>query len=779
MSNKVEVSFYEWCIKNNKKYLLDLWDDDKNHPITTKNVSYASNKKCFFKCENGHEWISSLNNQIKRKGCVYCAGRHLIKGENDFESWCKKNNNKKALDEWNYKKNDKKPSEVKITSHYEVWWVCSKCGYEWKSEVRNRVKYPNIGCSKCARPIAAENMYKTKLAQKGSLIDHFPNISKEWDYEKNINISPERLLPSSNKIVWWKCEKGHSYKTSVNHKTGRNSGCPICSNQKVLVGYNDLVTTNPEIAKEWDYSKNTISPLDITVGSNKKVWWICSTCGYSWNTTVVDRKQGRGCPQCNKESKSSFPEQAIFYYINNIYPDAILGDRHLVKELDVYIPSKKVAIEYDGGHWHKNLQKDIEKNELCKSKGIMLYRVRETNCPEMKSEEGIKILTLEYGDEKQLENIIKTLCIEISNEEIDVDLYRDKSIIYSKYLTKKKENSIASKHPELLDFWDYQKNGTIKPSAISFKSNKEFFWKCKNGHSYKQSVKAKVSNSGCPICTNHRIQKRYNDFETWCKNNNKIKLLDEWDYDRNTFLPSDIMMGTEINVWWKCKNGHSYESFPYTRKSGAGCPYCSVPAKKVLKGFNDLKHKYPELAMEWDYEKNGVLKPDDVTFGSGKKVWWKCSQGHSFQSQITTRVNGYGCPECGKKKVIRAVRNLDTMEVFESITIASQKKGISGSSISLCCKGKTKTAGGFRWEYYDNRPKNDLVSWCINNNKEYILNEWDIEANGFIKPKDVTYGSKKRIHWKCSNGHSWEAIVKNRTRINGNMCPICRKLEKR
>ena len=70
---------------------------------------------------------------------------------------------------------------------------------------------------------------------------------------------------------------------------------------------------------------------------------------------------------------------------------------------------------------------------------------------------------------------------------------------------------------------------------------------------------------------------------------------------------------------------------------------------------------------------------------------------------------------------------------------------------------------------------NDLETWCKQNDREYILEEWDALQNGELTPDMVTWGSHKRVHWKCKKGHMWEAVVKERTKIRGNRCPECRK----
>lgn len=109
-------------------------------------------------------------------------------------------------------------------------------------------------------------------------------------------------------------------------------------------------------------------------------------------------------------------------------------------------------------------------------------------------------------------------------------------------------------------------------------------------------------------------------------------------------------------IWWKCELGHEWEATIASRTTGrpSGCPYCSVPPKKILVGFNDLetwckKNKRENLLSEWDYEKNDIL-PCEVTFGSGKYIWWKCNKNHEWKTQIHNRTEGSktNCPICSR-----------------------------------------------------------------------------------------------------------------------------------
>lgn len=81
------------------------------------------------------------------------------------------------------------------------------------------------------------------------------------------------------------------------HDQCGGEGCPYCAGKRVLVGFNDLKSQYPLLAEEWS-SSNPFSADEITVGSAKKVEWICRECGHTWNATVKNRVGGSRCPNC-------------------------------------------------------------------------------------------------------------------------------------------------------------------------------------------------------------------------------------------------------------------------------------------------------------------------------------------------------------------------------------------------------------------------------------------------------------------------------------------------
>jgi hypothetical protein len=273
---------------------------------------------------------------------------------------------------------------------------------------------------------------------------------------------------------------------------------------------------------------------------------------------------------------------------------------------------------------------------------------------------------------------------------------------------------------------------------------------------------------------------------------NYPNLISEWDYEKNhPLIPDQFSEGSNKKVWWLCPKGHSYDGVIHsrTRKDGSrGCPYCS--GTKVGDD-NNLLSLFPKIAKEWDSNKNGKLKPDLVTSGSNKKVWWLCPKNHSYDSVINkrTRKEKSGCPYCSSNKVSE-----DNNFLFLFPKIATEwhptKNGdlkpenfTSGSDKRvwwLCPKGHE----------YDSlisiRTRKKYPSGCSycsgrraseeNNLKllfPKIASEWNPTKNGELKPDEFTYGSSKKVWWLCPKGHSYDSIIKSRTSKKPQGCPYC------
>ena len=671
--------------------LAKEWNYEKNNDLTPADVLPNSNKKVWWKCSFGHEWESSIDNRNKGSGCPYCAGKKVLVGYNDLQTI-----NPRVADEWNFEKNVAlTPKDVTPNSNKNVWWICSK-GHEWKTSINHRNNGRN--CPYCTG--------KKVIKGYTDLQTTNPVLASEWNYEKNNGLTPKEVSSGSDRKVWWICENMHEWQATISSRT-QGANCPYCANQKAIKGYNDLQTINPNLAKEWNYEKNNgLTPHDIMPNSNKKVWWKCKR-GHEWQSTVSHRNNGRDCPICSSERRTSFPEYALAFYLKKFGIDVRHSYKDFGYELDIYIPSMKTAIEYDGYFWHKNkAEKDLEKNEKCKKDGIKLYRIREKLPP--LNDSSLDYIVDDYY--KDLQKIIKMILDEITNCSLDIDLKRDVIEIESLREYTEKENSLLVMNPKIAQEWNYAKNGKLRPEIVSAGSNKKAWWICSKGHEWQAAISSRNKGAGCPYCSGYFAIKGENDLQTL-----NPTLASEWNYVKNNgLLPTDVTPNSSKKVWWICKNGHKWQAVISSRNRGNGCPYCAN--QLLLMGYNDLQTVNPTLSNEWNYEKNNGLTPMDVFPNSKKRVWWKCDKGHEWETMISNRNKGSGCPYCSGRKVLEGYNDLYT----------------------------------------------------INPN---LAKEWNYEKNTELSPSNVTPGSNKKVWWKCEKGHEWLASINHRN--NGRGCPYC------
>ena len=269
------------------------------------------------------------------------------------------------------------------------------------------------------------------------------------------------------------------------------------------------------------------------------------------------------------------------------------------------------------------------------------------------------------------------------------------------------------------------------------------------------------------------------------------ELVSEWHPTKNGELkPDKVTYGSNKKVWWLCPKGHSYDAIisDRTRKKPRGCPQCS--GRRVSEG-NDLLSLFPKIADEWHPTKNGDLKPDEVTYGNKKKVWWLCQEGHSYDSSINNRTKKEkprGCPYCSGNKVSEdnnllylfpkvasewhPTKNGDSKP--EEFTYGSKKKVWwlcpKGHSYESSCNKRTRKEKSGCPYCSSNKVSED-------NNFLFlfpkIATEWHPTKNGDLKPENFTSGSDKRVWWLCPKGHEYDSIISNRTCKNKSGCLHC------
>ena len=408
-----------------------------------------------------------------------------------------------------------------------------------------------------------------------------PDLAAQWDHIKNGELKPSDVQPGTDKKVWWRCGRGHSWEALV-YSRNAGTGCPFCAGNTLERGTNDLATKAPQLLEEWDYEKNApLHPSDVAEGSSKKVWWKCSK-GHSWEAVISSRAlNGRRCPYCC--SKRVFVGYNDLAHVNPELAEEWNYDRN-----GDLLPTQITANSHRKVWWSGKCGHSWQTQVSVRSLGC--------GCPYCN---GRKVLA--------------------------------------------GFNDLESQCPELVKEWNYERNEK-HPSEVNYKSETKVWWKCSAEHEWKARVSSRRLGKGCPVCINKSIVSGINDLASV-----HPELLEEWDYEKNEDLfPEKIGYRSDKGVWWICPKGHSYKSTVYKRDKGFGCPICSrqIDRHYVTAGVNDLKTYNPEIAAEWDYQRNGGLTPDRVMPFSNRKVWWQCAKGHHWQCSVQVRQKGTGCPYC-------------------------------------------------------------------------------------------------------------------------------------
>lgn len=416
--------------------LLKSWDYTQNVVLPTHAFA-GSNKKYHWKCENDHTWTETIPNAKKRKSvCPVCSGDLLVSGINDLATVYPS-----LIEKWNSDKNNAEPSQISARDSQKRHWI-QGCGHAVQASIKQMLSSATR-CGICSG--------QQVLKGFNDLASVKPFLADEWHPTANVDKMPTDFVSGSGFSAWWQCSQGHEWEATILNRAKGNN-CPYCSNRKVLAGYNDLKTSNPEIAAQWAIG-NRLSPQQVTRQSKYLATWVCDKNHY-WKTAVYNRvgKNSTGCPTCWANTFVSKAEQAIFDYVVSLGLEAEQSNRSLLgkrRELDIYVPEKKVAIEFNGLYWHsesagKDKTYHHDKWKACKDKGIQLIQIWEDEW-KRNPEQVKQMLAHKLGVSSQ-EKVFarKTVVAEISKKEAETFLHTNHIQGYasgSYYLgLKRKEN---------------------------------------------------------------------------------------------------------------------------------------------------------------------------------------------------------------------------------------------------------------------------------------------------------------------------------------------------
>ena len=573
-----------------------------------------------------------------KEGCTIEQALGLVKRSDSLQS-----EYPELAKQWHPSKNALlTASDVTPHSGQQVWWMCTS-GHDWKAVINSRTR--GHGCPYCAgqKPTADRN-----------LATEHPTLLNEWNWEKNGDKKPEDFTPRSQSKVWWKCEKGHSWHATIGNRTRDTRNlCPYCSN-RMLCEDNSLAQVRPDIAKDWHPFKNApLTPNDVVAGGSKKVWWVCKH-DHEWQATIGSRvNNGTGCSKCSLQT--SRIEIAVYSELAALFDDLSWREKISGYECDIYLRDGHMGFEIDGVYWHsRRPEQELAKSAAFEAAGVQLFRMREDGLA-LLSERDVTFKSSE--DEflvisKLVRSLLKFAKLPEQQSAKLREYIKGPGLINETVYRKLVANlpapppghSLADKHPEIAKQWASDLNAPLSPEHFRPQANKKVWWRCENGHTWKTTPNIRVfRGTGCPSCP-RQVVLAPADKNLAVAN---PRLANEWHAEKNGELrPADVWPNSNQKVWWQCSKEHEWPATVASRATGSGCPYCYG---RYATKENNLASKYRELLAEWDAERNADLDPSEFTPHVGKKVWWRCMQGHGWQATIYNRTrNKSGCPDCAR-----------------------------------------------------------------------------------------------------------------------------------
>lgn len=608
----------------------------------------------------------------------------------------------------------------------------------------------------------------------------YPEIARQWHSTQNGELEPEQVTPGSNKKVWWQCERGHEWQTTIISRS-RGSGCPYCGNRRLNYD-NNLKAVNPELSKEWHPTKNSdLKPDQAFPNSGRKVWWKCKK-GHEWEARISSRIRGSGCPYCSGRKASDS------YNLEVVKPE-LCKEWHPVRNGDL-TPSQVTPSSGKKAWWRCKKGHKWQEYIYIRTKGFGC-----PYCSGRRASHDYNLLVMNPGlakkwhplknGELKPDQVIPGSSKKVwwqcekGHEWMD-SLKKGKKGICP-YCTGRKigsDNNLSMVHPDMAKQWHPTKNGKLKPTQVFFRAPLKVWWQCEEGHVWQAYVSARHKlMSGCPYCSKRKASSDYNLQIV------KPGLAAQWHPTKNKgLLPTEVTPVTHKRVWWKCEKGHEWQARIANRYFGIGCPFCAgrKPSTEYC-----LATVNPGLATEWHPHKNGELTPDKVTPHSEKKVWWRCKRGHEWQATVNGRQSGTGCRICSyldkKKRDLLIYENPGMAEEWHptangDLTPADFTAGSGRKVWWICKKGhewKASISSRFRYKtgcpYCSNRKV--CKDNCLSTVNPELAKQWHPTKNGGLKTIHVTEKSRKMVWWKCEKGHSWKSNIQHRS--NGHGCPYC------
>lgn len=374
-------------VPNIEKY----WSEKNEKQPSDIHLCKTSRDKFFINCSLCGKEVHKIYRDILRSGpyCKSCVRRVNVDKEKTLRYLYPV-----VADMYDNSERNKLPSDM--ISYYakgKFYFKCVNCGEVFKTNMGTvitaleRSNSSSCGCTVCRG-------FEIRKGVNDISCGANPWAEEMWDLDKNVE-SRFNVSYKSKRFYWFRCPKGHSFQATpfrilqgyIGNKSRGRLYCPVCSGREVVSGVNDIVTTHKDCLKYWDYEKNNelgIFPENVSHGSSKHIYALCSVCGSSYETTVSSLTSGDtvSCENCRKRNYS-IAEKELVQYIRDlgftVEEEIRIAGNYSV---DMVIPEKGIAIDYNGLYWHSERYRESWyhkwKIDLCKEEtGLELYYIWE------------------------------------------------------------------------------------------------------------------------------------------------------------------------------------------------------------------------------------------------------------------------------------------------------------------------------------------------------------------------------------------------------------------
>lgn len=499
--------------------------------------------------------------------------------------------------QWDFEKNTFDIKTTSVHSEEKAFWHCKECNYKWEAMIKSR--YRSSGLCPCHE--------SNKVIKKGvnDVLALVPELAAEYDFENNPNVDIYREGVDSQKYVNWKCKKcGKSWSTRLGARIIKeNDGYTFhrCTHYNTMKRKSiPVISEVSYMIKFWDFENNSLDPYVTKSNSHEYANWKCPNCSYSWSTQILTREQGSGkCPCC----------ETFKVFVPGIN-DAI----SIIPELEKWFDKEK--------------NKDIDIHSL---------RIRDTKtkyhwkCPDCGN------------------SFYSSVASRIGGKMGSYSITRCKQC----YINILSSNiSPISSNPDMIKFWDYDKNIGCDTNLISCNSTDSYHWKCKKcTYEWEQTPHNRRNSKYCPCCEKGKaIAKGVNDLFTLYPELSEI-------YDPNDNPGLDIYSigkGYPEDITWNCPDcGRKWNSTIKLRikKDINGNEYvvkCSHCNRKQIRALS-YAEEYPHLKEMWDEKHNGIpFEKVNSTLSTKQSFHWNCPQcGNKFDAWLNHMIEKYDSPDRG------------------------------------------------------------------------------------------------------------------------------------